>query len=382
MSSLNSESTTVSRKTRLLAFLVVIVGSLVGGANGVIVKLSNLGSFAFAFWSNLLILPLYATGLAFETYQARRSPATRCSLHHAQCSCSVTSVALFKNLLLPKPLLIGIGWAIAAGIAAAAATSLYFNALTYSLVAVANFLYSLFIIFIPLFSLFILKERLPLPFYAGAALTVAGVVLLVCGESLVSGSFTVDWMPDFEALLSAVGFALATIFMKKATPYIRTWAIVFTMTCAALIVLAICGFIFDPTFQNLPPSTYEWIVLIISAVFQVVPHVCMAKALRYLSASLCGVTSALQDLSSSFFAYVVLGETLGWIEIIGLGLGVVGVGVSSVTDNELSALCCRKKSSVDPTPSTQDNSDVGSETLLKSGFVRSTDLDASPSEKV
>jgi drug/metabolite transporter (DMT)-like permease len=82
---------------------------------------------------------------------------------------------------------------------------------------------------------------------------------------------------------------------------------------------------------GLPPITYLWLVLL-ALVPQLLGHSIFNWSLKYIPVSLVSVTLLGEPVGSTVLAYFILGESPGWVKILGALLILAGIWLAARTD--------------------------------------------------
>lgn len=175
-----------------------------------------------------------------------------------------------------------------------------------------------------------LKERLRAVQWAGVLCSTLGVVLVVTRGSW-RAIVSADLLPgDFILLVAQIGWSAYTIYGKQVLA-VHSAAVA---TTAAYILGALMlipmAFLSAPFF---PPSNFAspvaWAVVAYQAFLGAIAHIWWYEGVKAVGPSRSAIFMNLQPVIGVLLAYLMLGETIGILEIVG-GLGVVG-GVGLVT---------------------------------------------------
>lgn len=211
------------------------------------------------------------------------------------------------------------------GLLFAADLSVWYWSLEYTSVANSTMLANLAPLGVCVVAWLVLKEKLSRFFAVGILLAVVGVAILA-GNSFQLGFDHL--FGDAIALVSALFYALYVFQMKhvrrRFSPgVILAWSSV--VSCPAFFV---AGWLMGDAFQ--PATLLAWGSLIgLGLITHVGGQVLISYALGRLSA---GVTSAvlfLQPVIAALLAWVLLGESLGWLQAVGGSVALIGVLVAT-----------------------------------------------------
>jgi drug/metabolite transporter (DMT)-like permease len=197
--------------------------------------------------------------------------------------------------------------------------------LKYTSVASSVVLVSTHPIFVGIGSWLFLRERLGLYLVLGILLSVLGSGLISYGDTALSENAL---MGDGLALLGAMtasGYFLVGKRMRKNQDLL---SYIFPVYSTAGLVLIILSIIFQKSFTGYSSSTYLYLFLL-ALIPQLIGHTTFNWALRYLPASLVSITILGEPIGSTLLAYLILGEKLTTLKIIG-GISILsGILIAS-----------------------------------------------------
>ena len=288
------ELTEGPRERRGAAFAVtaLFVGAACIGTSALWVKVSETGPVSTAFWRVFLALPLlWAWALAVR---GRRAPAYR---------------ATERRLML---------WA---GLYFAGDLIVWHWSIVLTSVANATLLANLAPIFVTL-AAWILLHRTPSGrFLAGLATALAGMAMLVEGDFRLGGS---EVLGDTLGVVSAIFYAgyqlvVTRLRASASTASIMAWS--GAITAAVVLPLALAS-----GEQFLPLTGGGWSKLIaLALVSQVVGQSLIAYAMAHLPTTFSSVGLLFQPVMATLFAWMLLGETLGWLALAGAVTVLIGI---------------------------------------------------------
>jgi drug/metabolite transporter (DMT)-like permease len=162
------------------------------------------------------------------------------------------------------------------------------------------------------------------------ALTLAGVWLSVLGADHVPATFGTTGLA--WGMLAAVSYATYTLFGRYATPRYGSAKTVIHSTAGACVLLVVLV----PAATGpltLPPSADAWLLLVaFGALTIAVAQFLFFDALGRIEASGASIASAAEPAVAAVLATVLLSQglaPLGWLGIVLVVAGVVGVGVTA-----------------------------------------------------
>ena len=271
------------------AFLCLCVGACGIACAPILVRLSETGPVASAFWRAAVAAPV---------------------------------LCLWARRAAPRPVSASLRPAVAAGLFFAADLAVWHWSITYTSVANATLLANLAPIFVTLASWFFLRKRVTRPFLVGMVTAIAGMFVLV-GPNFAAGGTRLAG--DALGALTAVFYAGYMLAIKTArdagisTLRLMAWST--SMTAVALLPAAL----FSPQ-PLLPQSPAGWAILAaLALVSQVLGQGLIAFGFAHLSASLSSVSLLLQPVLATLFAWALFSETIGPSQLIGGGVVLGGI---------------------------------------------------------
>jgi len=290
---------TKTPRSAALAVTALFVGAACIGTSALWVKVSETGPVSTAFWRVFLALPLlWAWALAERGRPARAVPATE------------------RRLML---------WA---GLLFAGDLAVWHWSVVLTSVANATLLANLAPIFVAL-AAWLLFHRTPSGrFLAGLAAALAGMAVLIGGDFRLAGNQVLGDALGVVSAMFYAGYQLVVTRLRASasTASIMAWS--GAITAAALLPLALAS-----GEQFLPLTGGGWGKLIgLALVSQVVGQSLIAYAMAHLPATFSSVGLLFQPVMAALFAWILLGETLGWIEIAGAITVLAGIRIVHQTE--------------------------------------------------
>ena len=283
------------------AFLCLLGGGCAIAFAPILVRLSDVGPVASAFWRCALAAPLLWAWLVF----AERQPGagTRAS---------------FVPILL-------------AGLFFAADLGVWHFSILFTSVANSTLLANLAPIFVTLAGWLLWRQKVTHTFLFGMVLAIAGMFVLV-GPNFATGGTRLAG-DALGALTGAfyAGYMLAVKFARDAgasTARLMAWST--TITAIVLLPVALA---FPHPF--LPPAGWEapfprgWAILVaLALVTQILGQGLIAYAFAHLPASLSSVSLLIQPVMAALFAWMLFGEAIGPAQFVGGAIVLAGIWVA------------------------------------------------------
>lgn len=281
---------------RPLALAALFAGAVAIGASPLFVKVSEAGPVSTAFWRVFLALPfLWAWTLAVD--RSGGAPA------QAKDERRLMAIA---------------------GAYFAGDLAVWHWSIVLTTVATATLLANLAPIFVTLAVWLVFGQRPALRFLAGLAMAVAGIALLLGGDVRVSGEVLLgDALGVLTAMFYA-GYQLTVTRLRATTGTARIMAWSGMVSAALLLPVALLS-----GEQLFPSTAIGWLKLVgLALVAQVAGQSLIAYAMAHLPPRLSSVGLLLQPVVAALFAWVLLGETLGEVQLVGALMVLIGIRIA------------------------------------------------------
>ena len=287
--------TASSPRARAIATLALFAGAAAIATAPLFVRWSETGPIATAFWRIALALPLLWGWSLFE-----------------QRGRHVASFAANRRLL------------VLAGLFFAADLAVWHWSIVLTSVANATLLSNLAPIFVTL-AAWVLFGRRPIGlFLVGLATALGGVTLLIGGDFTLGNRVLLG---DALGVLTAVFYAAYQITVTRlrsrvATSSLMAWSGVF-MAIPLLALALVTGE------EVLPATASGWMTLAALAIIaQAGGQSLIAYAMAHLPGTFSSVGLLLQPVVAALLAWALLGETLGWLAIVGGAAVLAGIAIA------------------------------------------------------
>jgi drug/metabolite transporter (DMT)-like permease len=200
----------------------------------------------------------------------------------------------------------------------------YFQTISLTNVATAMVLEYLAPILVLIVSVAFLSERFTWALPAGVALSVAGTALMVGafgGQGLTVSPAGIAW-----GLASAFFFALYTIMGKYASPRFSPWTLlVYGLGAASVFWLVVLGP--APLLAILTQPVGFAATAYVAVFSTVLPFSAFLHALHHIDATKASVTATLEPVVAGILAFLLLGEVLAPLQIVGGALVLAAIAV-------------------------------------------------------
>jgi len=279
---------------RAIAVAALLAGAAAIGASALFVKVSETGPVATAFWRVALALPIL---WAWSVIGSRGG--------------HVAGFSSERRLI------------IAAGLFFAGDLAVWHWSIMLTSVANATLLANLAPIFVTLAVWLLYGRRPTAMFLAGLAAALAGVTVLL-GRDFQAGGGAM--LGDFLGVVTAMFYGayqltVTRVRSRAATSVIMAWSGL--VTAVALLPLALAS-----GEQILPYTAAGWAKLAgLALISQVAGQSLIAYAMAHLPATFSSVGLLAQPVIAAALAWGLLGETLGWLEIAGAIVVLIGIRI-------------------------------------------------------
>jgi drug/metabolite transporter (DMT)-like permease len=190
----------------------------------------------------------------------------------------------------------------------------------------AGFLVSMTVIFVPILSALIFKEKIPARIIMGVVLAITGIGFLTLDSRLVLQP------GDLLCILAALLYAVYILVTGVATKVADTLNLGMIQLGAA----AGTGLVFSWIFESpqLPYTREGWIsVLVLGLVCSAFGFICQPIAQKYTTPSHTGLIFALEPVFAALFGYLFASEVLPLKGYLGAALVLLGVLVAEIKIN-------------------------------------------------
>jgi len=282
-------------RVETLAFVGLLAGGCAIAFAPILVRLSDTGPVASAFWRCALATPL----LWAWVFHARGGEGAA--------------------VRVPPLALAG------AGLFFAADLGVWHFSILYTSVANSTLLANLAPIFVTLAGWLLWKQKVTLTFLVGMTLAIAGMFVLV-GPNFAEGGTKL--LGDALGALTGVFYAGYFLSIKVArdagvtTARLMAWS----TTITAIVLLPIALLAPQPFWPSAPSG---WLVLLgLAIVTQILGQGLIAYAFAHLPASLSSVSLLIQPVMAAIFAWLLFGEAIGAMQFAGGAIVLAGIWLS------------------------------------------------------
>jgi drug/metabolite transporter (DMT)-like permease len=217
-------------------------------------------------------------------------------------------------------------WLLLRGTAGMVALLLFFITLHHLPLAIASTVQYLSPIFTALFAAYLFKERVSTLQYITSLLAFFGVCIIGTAGFLVQGP-KVEIDPVW-IIVGVVSSALSGVAYNAISKLKETEETINIVIYFPMLALPITGIwcLFDGVF----PSGIEWFLLLLIGIFTQIAQVLMTRAFLATNASVIAPFQYLGAIYALTFGWMIFGEHLEAIHLIGISLVIAGVGIGAV----------------------------------------------------
>ncbi len=287
-------------RARTLAIIALLAGATCIGTSALFVKVSEAGPVSTAFWRVFLALPFLCAWAWMDQRGATAAPGNT------------------RGLLF------------AAGFFFAGDLAVWHWSIVLTSVANAVVLANLAPIFVTLVAWLLWRKKPAAMFLAGLAAALTGVMLMVGGDfSHTSGRALLGDALGVVTAMFYAAYQLTVTRLRGTVSTARIMAMSSVVTAAFLLPIAwLSGEVFFPV------TEMGWLkVFGLALISQVAGQSLIAYAMAHLPATLSSVGLLLQPVMASLFAWILLGETLGAVAIVGAALVLIGIRIATLSES-------------------------------------------------
>ena len=303
-----------------LAFLGLLVGATGIGFAPILVRLSEVGPSATAFYRLFLALPVLWLWMGLESRDKPKKPISDSAERTLDRNEQGNRLQNDKSRLAEST-----GVFALAGFFFAADLAFWHWSIRWTTVANSTLITNFAPILVTLGARFIFLERITGALLAGLALAILGGTLLVGASLQITADHVIG---DFLALITAFFYAAYLLTVK----YLRRWFSTPTiLTYSGLVSCPLLLGVAMLSRETLISGTIRgWLVLLMLAwVSQVGGQGLITYGMAHLTASFTAVSLLLQPVVAALLAWLILAEKLSWMHAIGGAIILTGIAIAS-----------------------------------------------------
>ncbi|OCX50352.1 hypothetical protein BEL04_21430 [Mucilaginibacter sp. PPCGB 2223] len=227
----------------------------------------------------------------------------------------------YKNLRIPvKSLVI----AITGGLVFALDIAVWNISILRSTATVSTLIANLAPVWVGILSLLILKKQPGISFWLGTLIAITGMCILVGLHNVIHLKLTEGVL---YALGSSILYAIYILLTKDVLSSIDGIVFMFYSMLASTVALGVfCIFNGDQLWHY---SAHTWLLLaILGIVCQLIGWITINYAIHHLNPTQVSVTLLSQTVVTALLAWLMLGEHIDFIELMGGFIVLIGIGVT------------------------------------------------------
>lgn len=215
-----------------------------------------------------------------------------------------------------------------AGIFLALHFSFWITSLGYTSIASSVLFTNLQVIFVLLFSIFFLREKINIWITGGIMIAICGSSLIGLGD-LANGKI----LGDMLALASGLFVAIYFIIGREIRSRVEVWTYTTAVSVVAAVVLLLASIAMGLNLSDYP--TREWLLFLLLALGPgIAGHGILNWALKYVKAPIVAVSILGESVGASIMAWLFFDELLLWYQIIGGLLILTGIYTAASREKE------------------------------------------------
>ena len=190
-------------------------------------------------------------------------------------------------------------------------------------------------IFVGLFSVLLLKNKLEKEIVIGIVLSVLGSFLISRGYSGASIETTNHVLGDMLAIFGAIfasGYILIGSIVRERVETFEYILVIYTITSVILIVITLfASFTFmkgQNVFTGFLVKSYLFVFLL-AVVSQLLGHTSFNYVLKFLKPDFVAIIILGEPIGASIFAYLIFGETVSLVQLVGMAFIFLAVIIAS-----------------------------------------------------
>ncbi|CFX84719.1 Drug/metabolite transporter [Syntrophomonas zehnderi OL-4] len=231
-----------------------------------------------------------------------------------------------KNIQKKDYLFIG-----GAGIFLALHFSFWITSLGYTSISSSVLFTNLQVIFVLIFSILFLHEKINAWIGGGIFTALIGCTLIAKGD-LVNGKL----LGDMLALASGLFVAIYFIIGRQVRSRVGTWTYTSLVSLTAAIILLLASILMGLNLTEYPSR--DWLLFFLLALGPgIAGHGILNWALKYVKAPVVAISILGESVGASIMAWLIFNEYLQWYQIIGGILILCGIYLAAANENKITS---------------------------------------------
>jgi drug/metabolite transporter (DMT)-like permease len=276
-------------KSNPKAFFALITGAFLIGFSPVLIKMAGVPGLAASFYR--MFIGLWVLVIPFVVYQLRT-----------------------KSPIPPR----GIFFAVLAGICFAIDMAFWSTGIMATNASIPTLVGNMSPLWVGIAAFIIFREKQPKLFWMGLILSIGGVAVMVLRDLFIPDGLMKGMVMGLFSGIFYAGYMLAA---QPGRKHLDALPFLFVSTASSVVFLGFFMLFLHIPFHNY--SMFSWSVFAIMGIaIQAGAWFLIAYAQGFLTASVVSPTLLMQPILAAIIAYFLLGEALGWIQMV-CGLIVV-----------------------------------------------------------
>lgn len=216
--------------------------------------------------------------------------------------------------------------------------------LLYTSSSKAGFITGLSVVLVPVFALFLLKQRPKIPAVIGIALATVGLYLLTLGDTLNVNQ------GDLLVFMGAVSFAFQIIFTGRYAPHFPSLALAFVQILTVAVLSGGAAFFFEDwrttlTWEALTTPVIYWALLVTAIPATALAFLAQTECQRFTTATRVALIFAMEPVFAAVTAYLFNEEVLSGRALVGCLFIFIGMILAELQPDQVTAWIKRRKAS-------------------------------------
>jgi len=219
-----------------------------------------------------------------------------------------------------------------AGLFLALHFAFWITSLGYTSISSSVLFTNLQVIFVLIFSILFLREKVNTWIIGGILVAILGCALIAQGD-LANGRL----LGDMLALASGLFVAIYFIIGRQVRTRVGVWTYTALVSSAAALVLLLAVMVMGLNLSDYPKQ--EWLLFLLLAVGPgIAGHGILNWALKYVKAPIVAVSILGESVGASIMAWLFFNEFLLWYQIMGGLLILTGIYIAASHENKTAVI--------------------------------------------
>jgi drug/metabolite transporter (DMT)-like permease len=208
--------------------------------------------------------------------------------------------------------------------------------LLYTTSSKAGFITGLSVVLVPVFALFILKQRPKLPAVLGILIATAGLYLLTMGDTLSINR------GDALVFLCAISFALQIIYTGRYAPHFPSLALALVQILTVSVLSSIGAFFLEDWQTALTPAAFStpsvyWALIVTAVPATALAFLAQTECQKFTTATRVALIFAMEPVFAAITAYFFNDELLSGRSLTGCLFIFIGMILAELQASQVTA---------------------------------------------